>query len=223
MRTKKLIKWALIGIGLYIALYIGNGIVSFFTSGLFDSSSKQELIDNYKKNQKQIHELKSFFNAIIPKGYTVYIEFKSSRSIDLSVYETGRNTSQLGNFGLFQQWNINPYDYKEQPNQDTSEYSPLSNSLELVKKRLNWNDDTFKAIKKKLDMANCISISNREPTEVGFARSGMGKYSYAIFTIPIPDSLKQQYNDSCMYILYNQTVALQFGGGAIGSQCFPDK
>jgi hypothetical protein len=223
VRTKKLIKWSHIGIGLCILLYIGYGIVSFLTSGLFDSSSKQELIDNYKKNEKQILELKSFFNSIVPNGYTVYIEFNGKKNIDLFVYEIGKKTSQFGNFGLFQQWNINPYNYKEQPNQDTSEYSPQTNSLKLVKKRLNWDDDTFRTIKKKLDVANCISVSSGEPTEVGFARSGMGKYSYAIFSNPIPDALKQQYNDSCMYILYNQRIALQYGGGAIGAQCFPDK
>jgi len=223
MTIKKVIKWTFIGLGLFIVLFIGYWIVLFYNSGLLQSSSKQELIGNYNKKEKQILELKSYFNSIVPNGYTVYIEFESKRSIDFSVYEIGKRTSQHGNFGLFQQWDINPYDYEESPNRDTSEYSPETNSLKLVKQRLSWNDDTFRTIKEKLDNANCISISNGEPTEVGFARSGMGKYSYTIFTNSVPDSLKNQYNDSCTYILYSNRVALEYGGGAIGSQCFPDK
>jgi hypothetical protein len=51
----------------------------------------------------------------------------------------------------------------------------------------------------------------------------MGKYYYNIFDRPIPDSLKAEYNDSCTYILYNDKVVLEYGGGAVGPQCFPTK
>jgi hypothetical protein len=54
---------------------------------------------------------------------------------------------------------------------------------------------------------------------VGFTRSGLGLFSYALFDKPIPDSSKDQYNNGCDYIYYNPTVALVYGGGAIGPQC----
>ena len=221
----KIIKWVFITIVIGILLFIGYWFFIFYSSGLLDSSSKQELIDNYNKNESEILDLKSYFNSIVPKDCSVYIEFKSRRKIDLWVYETEKKNSAGGNVVLFQQWNINPFNDNEQPktHYDSTEYSPKTKSLELVKLKLKWTDDTFKNIKTMLDKANCISVSSGEPTEVGFARSGMGKYSYAIFSNPIADNLKSNYNDSCTYILYSDKVALEYGGGAIGSQCFPDK
>lgn len=73
----------------------------------------------------------------------------------------------------------------------------------------------------ELDKANCIEIENGEPTTIGWQRSGMGMYSYVLFEKPIADSLKKQYNDSCTYILYNDRLVLEYGGGAFGPQCFP--
>lgn len=98
-----------------------------------------------------------------------------------------------------------------------------TNSFDAVKKRLSWTDETFETIKKYLDNANCISVTNGNPTNIGFKRSGMGKYFYNLFDRPLNDSLKKIYNDSCTYRLYNDTVVLEYGGGAIGPQCFPDK
>lgn len=35
-------------------------------------------------------------------------------------------------------------------------------------------------------------------------------------------SLKSNYNDSFTYILYNDKVILEYGGGAVELQCFPN-
>ena len=225
MKIGKIVTWGLITISIGFLLYFGYWFVIFTSSGLLSTSSKQELIENYKINEKEILELKSFFNSIVPKGYSVYIEFSNSKKIDLWVYETNKKNTAGGNVALFQQWNINPYYYKEEAPTafDSIEYAPKTKSLELVKQTLKWSDNTFKKIKEMLDNAKCISVSSGEPSEIGFARSGMGKYSYVIFDISIPESLKATYNDSCIYILYNNNVALEYGGGAVGSQCFPDK
>ena len=72
-----------------------------------------------------------------------------------------------------------------------------------------------------MDKADCIQIESGEPTKIGWQRSGMGMFSYNVFDKPIPDSLKKQYNDSCTYIFYNKKLVLEYGGGAVGSQCFP--
>ncbi len=34
------------------------------------------------------------------------------------------------------------------------------------------------------------------------------------------NKLKKNYNDSCTYILLNNKLVLEYGRGAIGSQCF---
>jgi hypothetical protein len=216
------VKWTLIILTFLFILFGGCWHIILFDLAVgFKRSSKEKLIDNYKKKENEIFELKAFFNSVVPQGYNVHIEFKNENRIDLFVGVI--ENAPLKNYMLFEQWNINPYDYNVKPKRDTSEYSPRTNSLDLVKQKLNWTDDTFKEIKKKIDQANCISIDNREPAEVGFARSGMGEYSYVIFNNSIADSLRTEYNDSCNYILYNNKVALEYGGGAFGPDCFPDR
>lgn len=43
-------------------------------------------------------------------------------------------------------------------------------------------------------------------------------YSLNLFDKPIPDSLKNHYNDSCTHFMENDKLVLEYGGGAIGSQ-----
>ena len=73
-----------------------------------------------------------------------------------------------------------------------------------------------------LDKANCISVYNKDAIEIGYARSGMGKYSYLIFDKSLTEEEKDKYNNGCEYIFYKDNIVLEYGGGAIGSQCFPD-
>jgi len=97
---------------------------------------------------------------------------------------------------------------------------PNSNELANVLKYLNWTNETLLNIKNLLKDADCISIENGINTKIGFARGGMGLYSYLIFNNNL--SLKQigEYNNGCEYIFYKENIVLQFGGGAIGPQCF---
>lgn len=185
-------------------------------------SSEKELKDNYDKRHKEIAQLKTYFNSITPKDLEVYIEFSSEESVDIRVYYI--TTTEYPRKVLFEQWDINPYNFKPaaSPN-DNTEFAAETNSLEAVKRRLGWTDNTFKTIKKFLDNANCISVTNGNPANIGFRRSGMGMYFYNLFENPLSDSLKKVYNDSCTFRLYYDTLALEYGGGAVGPQCFPDK
>lgn len=87
---------------------------------------------------------------------------------------------------------------------------------------IDWTKNDLKILKDKLDDANCISVSSGNPITIGWQRSGMGKFSYEIFNQNLTDSLLSQYNDGCMYIYYKDNVVLEYGGGAIGLQCFPE-
>lgn len=222
MQLGKIIKGLLISCGIGVLIFVGYWIIILFSSGLFESSSKAELIENYNNKEKEIIELKKYFNSIVPKNYSVYIEFKSDTKIDLKVYDNIINSNSENN-ALFLQWDINPYDYveKSEPKSEKSKYDPKTESLDYVKLKLKWTDRTFEKIKEMLDKANCISIENGEPTQIGFARSGMGKYNYTIFNDKIPDSIKSSYNDKCVNIIYNDKVVLNYGSGAFGSICFP--
>jgi hypothetical protein len=95
--------------------------------------------------------------------------------------------------------------------------------MDSIIKPMGWTRETLKKLKDKLDDANCIQIESGEPTKIGFQRSGMGMYSFNVFDKPIQDSQKANYNDSCTYIMVNDKLVLEYGGGAIGSQCFYNK
>jgi len=77
MNGRKIIKWTLIslGIGLVLLPVIANLLLLFIFSCLFpsESSSKRELVENYNIREKEILELKSTFNSIVPDEYSVYI------------------------------------------------------------------------------------------------------------------------------------------------------
>ena len=89
-------------------------------------------------------------------------------------------------------------------------------------KPLGWTNATLTTIKKLLADANCVSIENGDITTVGFARSGMGKYSFKLFDKDLSSEQIKEYNDGCMYIFHKKNIVLEYGGGAVGSQCFPD-
>lgn len=71
-----------------------------------------------------------------------------------------------------------------------------------------------------MDNANCISIVGDDPIIVGWQRSAMGMYFYNIFENKITKSQKVEYDYDCYYIPYDDHIILQYGGGAIGRQCF---
>lgn len=186
--------------------------------------SKAELIQNYRTRQPQLQQLKMYFNSVVPPGYQVYIEYDQEDKIDFRVYKKiGPDEQDLA--VVFNHWSINPYAYV--PN-DTAPSPDPADSLETrdltqVKRQLGWTDATFREIKRRLDAAHCISIKSGEPTQIGFARSDMGKYMYDLFSQPLPDSLLHSTRwNGCNREPLNPTVVLRFGGGAIGPDCFPD-
>ena len=196
----KILKWILIigviGLLTYGAFWI---YAVFSLSGVLDKSySKQDLIENYNNKTKEIIDLKNYINSIVPIDKYVDIEFEGNDK-----------------FSIFHVFDKGNYD----SNWDLKLNSAKSDSL---LQKLNWTNETLKILKAKLDNANCISVKSGNPCNIGFQRSGMGKYYYNLFDKPIADSLKTNYNDSCTYILYNDSVVLEYGGGAFGSQCFPD-
>ncbi len=214
---KKLILLPLLAIGLVMVAYFVGSHFSKHTAARPDASHKG-LIVNYTLKKREIEKLRDYYTSISVDSLQVYVEFHDENDIDFIVKNKHQNTEGPGQPPVFGEWSVNPYQYKQEEGIAAFNKSQLTFSQTC--RLLGWDANTFKKIKQLLDNANCISIQNGEPVNIGFQRVGFGKYFYNIFERRIAD--KYQYNDSCKYIFYNDSVVLEYGGGAVGPQCFPD-
>ena len=171
-------------------------------------SSKKELVSNIDSNFEKINFLETSYSKLVPKDYIVFIEFNpedkflmTKESIDLRIEH---KINEPNNFK--QDWGL--------------EYN--SNKLSQMLEPLKWTNETIKLIKRLLSDANCVSIENGDVTTIGFARSGMGKYSFKFFNNDLTSDEIKEYNNGCTFIFYKKNIVLEYGGGAIGPQCFPD-
>jgi len=198
--VKKIIIGFSIVLGIGLVAFIGWWIMLISAFGGFDKDySITDLTESFEKNKTEIYELKKHYNEIVPKDKFIEIEFE--------------NDNSLGRFGI-RDFNSNGPMFLEWDLEINTE------RMDSILKPIGWTRETLNTLKEKLDNADCIQIESGEPTKIGFKRSGMGMYSFNVFDQQIPDYLIEQYNDSCTYILVNKRLVLEYGGGAIGSQCF---
>jgi hypothetical protein len=195
-KLKILLFWGgflfLIILGLYLFIHIAfDGI---FTGPFY---TKEDLIKNYELKESEILEVKNYFESILPENAIVHIEFNNNDELGIFHVKTNR-----------------PYENNWNLKIKSAKTDSLLNDL-------GWTRKELKILKTKLGNANCISISSRKPITIGWQRSGMGMFFYKIFENNLPDSLISEYNDGCTYIFYRDNVVLEYGGGAIGPQCFP--
>ena len=184
-----------------------------------NSKNKSDLIRNYENKSSEINEVKNYFDKTIPENFKVSIRYKSSNIIKLEIYEKLNDSSE--NELLFRDNNVNFSDYKEKPQKNSGKkYYGKTNSLELVKKKLNWNNENFKELYQKLESAECIGVSNWKPTEIEYGYNGAGVYSYQIFEKNLTEQEIEKYNDGCNNIFYKDNIVLSYTGGAFGMQCF---
>ena len=72
---KRLIIGLIIAVGSSILIYLLRGVFAFiFFFMSMDSSSKDDLVENYELNKIAIHELKTTYDNIVPNGFKIYIE-----------------------------------------------------------------------------------------------------------------------------------------------------
>jgi hypothetical protein len=198
--VKKILIGFLILFGIGLVIFIGFILIIFFAFGGYDKDyTLTELKENFEDKKTEIFEVKTYINKIVPSNKLVHIEFEDNNTL-----------------GIF---HVKVED-KFESNWDVK---IKSGKAETLLQKLGWTKETLKTLKNKLDKANCIGITSGEPCNISFQRSGMGMYSFNVFDKPIPDSLKVRYNDSCTYIMVNKKLVLEYGGGAIGSQCFYNK
>jgi hypothetical protein len=171
-------------------------------------SSKKELIRNIDSNYDKIDHLKTEYAKLVPDNYTIMIEFEpednlvnTKESIDLRITFDDHKESKV-----YQDWNL-PFN---------------SDKLDKMLAIVGWSNKTLTIIKKLLTDAHCVSIENGEIGEIGFSRSGMGKYFYMLFDKDLTSKELKYYNNGCNYIYYKDRIVLEYGIGAVGSPCFPD-
>ena len=196
---KKILKWVFLSVLGGLLLFVGYVLYEFSTFSFDDGKyySKEDLVNNYKSKTKELLDLKEFIDKNVPTNKSVDIEFDGDKKFFFF---------HVDDNGIYD----NNWDLKFN-----------SKKVDTLLAKLHWTRKTLTTIKEKLNAANCISVSSGEPCNIGFQRSGMGKYYYNLFTTPIDDKLISKYNDSCKYIFYTKNVVLEYGGGAIGPQCFP--
>ncbi|WP_445749236.1 hypothetical protein [Polaribacter sp.] len=194
---KKILIGLSIVVGIGLLIFVGYIVMIIHAFGGFDKDySVTELKENFEAKKTEIYEIKNFVNKIMPSGKLVHIEFEDNNTMFI--------------------FHVNEDD-KFENNWDVKINSAKADTL---LKKLGWKLEDLKTLKEKLDKANCIGVSSGEPCKINFQRSGMGMYSFNVFDQPISDTLIEQYNDSCTYILVNRKLALEYVGGAIGRQCF---
>ena len=184
-------------------------------------NSIEGMKNNIDKKTNEIADLRNYFNEIIPENYIVRIQYNSSNSIDLFVYQPTQDstTHEI----LFGQWDVDLKDYTETPQTDYErKYHGKTKSLELVKKRLNWSSTTFSELYKKLNNANCIGIKNTEPIEIEYGFRGMALLSFLVFDNNLTIEQQEEYSDDCMSMFYKENIVLKYGSGAIGDFCTPE-
>lgn len=192
-------------------------IITFILSSC-GMKNKTDLTNNYEENTLEINELKEFFNNIVPENYIVRIRYDSSQNVDLFVYE--QTLDSLDNETLFEEWSVNLENYIEkQQTADEKKYGGKTKSLDVVKQKLNWTDETFEILYDKLEGVNCMGITNGNPTQIEFGYNGMGVFSYLIFDKNLDTELQEKYSDDCFQMFYRDNIVFEYGSGAVGSLC----
>lgn len=194
---KTILKTFLILFGIGLVIFGGYIVMIIAAFGGFDKDySVTELKENFEAKKAEIYEVKNYVNKIISPNKLVHIEFDDNNTLGIFHVKVDDNFES--------NWDV----------------KIKSGKADTLLQKLGWTTETLKTLKDKLDKSNCIGVTSGEPCNISFQRSGMGMYSFNIFDKPIPDSLKTSYNDSCTYIMVNDKLVLEYGGGAIGSQCF---
>lgn len=194
-------KWILSILGIGLLLFFGFVIVMVIVlDGIFEGEnfSKKDLIKNYENNKNQIFEVKRYFKSIVPEEVYVDIEFGKK---EIEIFHLKKNGTYDSN------WNL----------------SYQSQKIDSLLQKSEWSKEQMNILKEKLSKANCISIESGNPVTIGWQRSVMGKYFYKVFDYNLDESQRGEYDDNCNFIFYQENIVLEYGGGAIGSQCFLQK
>lgn len=174
-------------------------------------TSRREAIENYETHAAEIKNLQNAFVKAVPKGYIVDLTIELEDNALRSVKNVSLMISKKDKDGKLQLID----------GEFDMDYG--SERLDQLLAILKWDPMTFSNFRYMMQLANCYSIENSDPIEIGFQRSGLGKYSYLIFPteiLTVPQI--KEYNDGCEYKYYKKNIVIKYEGGMAGPQCFTD-
>lgn len=174
-------------------LFWSIGVV-FNTGRLY---TKTEMAEHYKAHRSEFNDAINIIDQITAPA-RVSIEFEKGR---VEIFHTRINEKYGSNW----------------PNRNQEEVDSIARSIDLSMDDLSMIEDALKE-------TGCIGYNNMRQASrtFSFSRAGMGMYSYVLFSEAMSDSLQATFNDSCIHVAYNNQVVFEYGGGAIGPQCFGD-
>lgn len=190
---------------------------------LYDSNyTKEDLIENFIKNENKILKFKDEYSKLVPKNLIVHTSISTNKIfipekvITIKIYEI--NNHYTNNRILDDKSNLKLVGNCDQLFYGTEE---MENVLNL----LQWDENILKSIETKLEEINSFSIRNGDPTLIQFKRIGIGFISYKVFDKNLTDQEIIENNDGCNHLYYkNNIVFVSDNGqdGARGALCFPE-
>lgn len=192
---KIIVGWGIFNLLFFISFFIYNAIVQ--------SCSVDTMAKHYEKNGKEMDELVQYVDKALDDSATIVLEFEHGKA---SIFHVATKSETK----LSQHWNK-----KAESKKDS-----LMNVVGLT-------HSEFEHIRAGLKKIGCIgiSMSASQPeicVDLFFRRVGMGMYSYKLHYMPLTQDEKDLYMEEVEYIPYSEKVIFQYGGGAFGSQSFPN-
>ncbi|NOQ74671.1 MAG: hypothetical protein GQ574_21845 [Crocinitomix sp.] len=173
--------------------------MEFFESVLeFNHFTKAEFTDNYDSQEQLFTDLITFFDSIVPDNAQVTLEFAKNK--DLEIFHVIIDSSKSYN------WNV----------------ELNSKKCDSLCEKLGWRNGELEIINSKLTAIDCISINNGNKYTIGYKRDGMGIYYYNIHPADLTEAEIANCS-GCISIFHRKNIVLEYGSGATGSLCFPER
>lgn len=176
----------------------------FSIGGKYDINySGEDLKEHFKKKEKEIFELKYYYENLIPKSQVIRFGFDDRVDrfhLSISSYDT---TSMQPIY----------------PVQGWSNLKLNSSEMDSLLLILNWSKNDIQILIKKLKLADCIGIKSaepfpRKPFSVFYRHGGfigMSLYSYLLFSEPLIEDLANYYNNREGHSVYKDNVIFVYG------------
>ena len=190
--TKSVLILFVVAAVLFLALYF-LGLNEF--TGKYNGTQRNELADNFIRNEKEFLDLVSFFDfEVANKEQRIAFGISDGDIISLIVTPTVINSESkiLGGENL-------KFDSPE---------------MDSVLVALNWTNETVRILRNKLAKTKCnwIRTTNIQthPIEMFSNQTGWGSYSYLIFKTSLSDSLIQIHGKPISDSEFGRKVALVY-------------
>lgn len=216
--------WLLLGLIIWLIIVLGKswdigGTHKYICFGLFGlevlallilllvripayKCNPDKMVTHYEKKKPEIEELIAYTHSALDSGQNMYLEFQHGR---VSIFNTS-NYSYLNDEDYF----------------DVNRLYVSSAQKRKLMASVGLDEREFKHIKKQLKRCKCISIDTNFPDycNIGYKRVAFGQYSFRLYLNQMTEEQKQEALSDGHFIPYDDTMLLEFAGGAAGPDEF---